>query len=69
MSTMRTDIERLQDGDRVTLFPNSLNPLHKKPVTATFAGGYFYCDGSKPEDGPDYYWRDVLEFNDGFEAI
>jgi hypothetical protein len=65
---MRTDIENLKDGDRVVLFPNSLNPLHKKPITASFHDGYFYCESSHAEDGPDYYWRDVLEFNEGFEV-
>jgi hypothetical protein len=64
---MRTDIENLKDGDRVVLHPNSLNQLHKRPISATFQAGYFYCDGSNAIDGPDYYWRDVLEFNDGFE--
>lgn len=61
-----TDLAKLSNGDRVKLFPNNENPLHKHPVLATFQGGYFYCDGSPPEDGPDYYFRDVFQFNHGF---
>lgn len=63
---MRTDFENLKDGDVVTLHLNSHNPLHTKPVRATFAGGYYYCEGTDPMDGPDYYFRDVVQFNDGF---
>ena len=63
---MRTDFENLADGARVILHPNSSNPLHNTPITATYQAGYFYCDGSDPRDGPDYYWRDVLQYNDGF---
>jgi hypothetical protein len=66
---MRTDFASLKDGDRITLIPNGLNPLHKKPIASTFQGGYFYCDGSKPEDGPDYYLRDVSQYNQGFDLI
>lgn len=66
---MRTDFENLEDGARITLFPNALNPLHKKPVIATMQSGYFLCDGSDPMDGPDYYFGDVLTYNDGFEAV
>lgn len=66
---MRTDFDNLQDGDRVTLFPNNANPLHKRAVAATYSNGYFYCDGSNPAGGPDYYWGDVLAYNDGFEVI
>lgn len=65
---MRTDFENLKDGDKVKLLPNANNPLHKKPVVATYASGYFYCEGSKPQDGPDYYFGDVLTYNDGFES-
>lgn len=63
---MRTDFDALQDGDRLTLHPNADNPLHKRPVNATFHSGYFYCDGTPPSEGPDYYFRDVRTFNDGF---
>ena len=65
---MRTDFENLSDGDVVTLHPNAINPLHKKPVTATFQGGYFYRQGTDPMEGPDYYFGNVLTFNDGFES-
>lgn len=66
---MRTDIESLKDGDRVRLFPNESNPLHKSPVVAMFNKGYFCVEGSDPFDGPDYYWRDVMVYNDGFELL
>lgn len=65
---MRTDFEKLEDGARITLYPNSSNPLHTSPIKATYQGGYFYCDDSPAIDGPDYYWRDVLVYNDGFEC-
>lgn len=65
---MRTDFENIENYTRVTLYPNSANPLHKKPVQAFFSSGYFYCDGSSPADGPDYYFGDVLKFHDGFEV-
>jgi hypothetical protein len=64
---MRTDFENIEEGTRVTLFPNERNPLHKKPVIATYAGGYFYCDGSPAAEGPDYYLGDVLAYNSGYE--
>lgn len=64
---MRTDFESLTDGATITLHPNKSNPLHKQPVNATFSGGYFYCEGSPAIDGPDYYFGDVLTYNDGFE--
>lgn len=66
MATIRTDFETINDGDRIVLHPNDDNPIHKDKVTATFINGYFYCDGSKAEDGPDYYWRDVSIYNNGF---
>jgi len=62
-------IEDLSDGDRVRLHPNASNPLHKRPVMATYSSGYFYCDGSRYEDGPDYYFGDVLTYNDSIERI
>lgn len=64
---MRTDFENLTDNQQITLHPLPDNPLHKKPVKATYAGGYFYCAGSPPEDGPDYYLGDVLAFCEGYE--
>jgi len=66
---MRTDFENIADGDEVTLHPLPSNPLHKKPIKALFAGGYFYCDGSLPWEGPDYYLGDVLAFNEGFTSV
>lgn len=66
---MRTDFQNLTDGDTVILQPNDANPIHKKPVKATFLSGYFYCEGSDPTLGPDYYFGDVLAYNDGFEPV
>ena len=68
---MRTDFETLSDGDKIKLWPTFDNPLHKYPVDVTYSGGYFYCEGSNPVDGPDYYFGDVLKYNEGFttEAI
>ena len=63
---MRTDFDKLNDGERITLYPLPDNPLHSEPVKATFASGYFYCDGSPPEEGPDYYLGDVLKYNNGY---
>ena len=63
------DVNELNDGDRVRLTPNAANPLHKKPVVATYSGGYFYCDGTSPMDGPDYYFGDVLAYNDRMELV
>lgn len=63
---MRNDFESLTDGQQVVLVPNQDNPLHSAPVKATYSGGYFYCDGGDPADGPDYYLGDVARFNVGF---
>lgn len=63
---LRTDWEEMENGTRITLYPNAANPLHKRPVLATYNNGYFYCDETNPEEGPDYYWRDVLLYNEGF---
>lgn len=65
MSELRTDLD-LENGTRVRLYPNASNPLHTKPVIATYQSGYFYCDGTPPTEGPDYYFRDVFQYNDGF---
>jgi len=68
MAELRTDFENLSDGDRVVLYPNADNPLHKKPVTVTYSAGYFYSDNAhlRPDPGPDYYFGDVLKYNHGF---
>lgn len=63
---MRTDIENLENGQIITIHPGPGNPLHSKPVKASFSHGYFYCAGTKPADGPDYYWADFLLYNEGF---
>lgn len=63
------NLQYLEDGDRVRLYPNQNNPLHKQPVVATYYGGYFYCDDSDPADGPDYYVGDVYRFNDLVEVL
>jgi hypothetical protein len=64
---MMTDIDKLENGQRVKLFPLPGNPLHRVPVFATFSDGYFCCEGSNPYDGPDYYWGDILTYCLGFE--
>ena len=63
------DLRNVEDGSRIRLAPNEINPLHKKPVLAWYSGGYFRCDGSNPIDGPDYYFRDVFEYNDVIEVV
>lgn len=68
MALLETEVRTLRDGDSVLLFPNAANPLHKGPIKATYAGGYFYCEGSDPMDGPDYYFGDVLAYNHGWQS-
>ena len=51
------------------LHPNASNPIHKRPVEATYSNGYFYCDGTSPMDGPDYYFGDVLTYCDKIEVL
>lgn len=57
------------DGIKVLLRPNANNPIHKQPVTAFYQSGYFYCEGSNPADGPDYYLGDVSAYNDSIEVL
>lgn len=66
---MRHDFSNLPDGSRILLYPRDTNPLHKKPVNATFQGGYYYCDGTPHIEGPDYYWRDVSGYMMGYEFL
>lgn len=66
---MRYDFDQIEDGARITLYPLPDNPLHSKPVAATYAGGYFYCDGTDPTEGPDYYLGDVLANCEGFTNL
>ena len=66
---MRTDFDKLSDGEKIVLYPNPNNPLHQKPVNAIYSGGYFYCDNTPPEEGPDYYLGNVLKFNFGFTSL
>ena len=60
---MRTDFENLEDGDRITLYPNDSNPLHNKPIVATHRHGYYYCDNTDPLEWPDYYFNDVAVYS------
>ena len=64
---MKTDFENLTDGAAIILHPNEDNPLHKRPIQAVYSGGYFFCKGTDPTEGPDYYMGDVLAYNDGYE--
>lgn len=66
MKAIRTDFEALEDGARLVLYPTEDNPLHKEPVAATYSGGFFYCDGTSEEEGPDYFFGDVFLYNHGF---
>lgn len=63
---IRTDFETLKDGARIVLHPRPENPLHRYPIKALYMSGYFYCEGTPAEEGPDYYTGDVLRFNVGF---
>ncbi|MBL4538307.1 MAG: hypothetical protein JKP96_06515 [Oceanicaulis sp.] len=71
MATLQTDITTLVEGARLRLHPVAGNPLHSKPATGDYAGGYFYLDRpiGKPEDGPDYYVGDVLQHCEGWEVL
>jgi hypothetical protein len=64
---LRTDFDQIADGATVILHPNAANPLHKKPIKAHNAGGYFYCEGTDHAEGPDYYLGDVLTYTHGYE--
>ena len=61
-----TNIESLEDGTRVVLRPLPSNPIHNDPVAAMYLNGCFWCDGSSPADGPDYYFGDVLRYCEGW---
>lgn len=63
---MKLDFDNLEEGRRITLHPLDDNPIHKAPVRCTYSRGYFYCDGTDPIEGPDYYLGDVLRFNKGY---
>lgn len=63
---MKDDVSKIIDGTWVILYPNEHNPLHKQPVRALYQSGYFYCEGTDPIEGPDYYLGDVLTYNYGF---
>lgn len=69
MQKIESFVHLLADGARLRLFPNASNRIHKKPIVATYSGGYFYADGSDPCDGPDYYVGDVLIYNDRIERV
>ena len=66
---MRTDFHAIADGQKVKLFPNSDNPLHSHPVIALHTGGFYYCEGTPAHVGPDYYFRDVGQYNSGYEPV
>ena len=65
----RRDFEAILDGQKIRLFPKSNNPLHKKPFIAIHQYGYFYCEGTRPTEGADYYFGDVAMYNDHFEVL
>ena len=63
---LNTNFEELEEGVCITLYPNETNPMHKKPVRATYSNGYFFCHDSDGLEGPDYYLGDVLMYNHGY---
>lgn len=63
---LRRDFQSLEDGARVVLYPDDTNPLHREPVKAIFQGGYFFCDGSTAEEGPDYSLKEAAQYTRGF---
>lgn len=63
---LQDNLEDLENGSVVILHPNKYNPIHKKPISATYQDGYFYCKGSDPLNGPDYYWGDILAYCHGW---
>lgn len=63
---MNTDFTELSNGDTVFLHPNEQNPIHQVKTKATYLDGYFYCEGTNPMEGPDYYFGDVLKYNHGW---
>lgn len=63
---LKTDFDKLKEGQRITLHPLPDNPLHSKPVRCTYVQGFFYCDGSDPIGGPDYYLGDIIKYNEGY---
>ena len=66
-TNMRTDFDKIESGQWIMLFPNDSNPLHKSPIKAFYNEGYYYCEGTDPNEGPDYYFRDVGQYNHGYE--
>lgn len=66
---IRTDFENITENARIILHPADANPIHRQPVMATHMRGYFYCDGTDPENWPDYYLGDVAAFCRGYELI
>lgn len=63
---MRTDFENLTDGASIILHPRPENPLHKRDIRSTYSGGYFFCEGTDPVEGPDYYMGDVFAYCYGY---
>ena len=64
---MKTDWDELFKSDymgAVKLYPNDQNLLYKKPVILSYSNGYFYSN-----EGPDFYFRDVADWNDGYEIV
>ena len=66
---LKTDFDKLKNGRCITLYPKEDNPLHSKPMRATYFDGCFYCHESNPEEGADYYLGDVLLYNEGYKDL
>lgn len=67
--TLRHDFENIPEDADVILHPAEANPVHREPVKAMRIGIYFFCEGTDPERGPDYYLGDVAAFCEGWQPI
>lgn len=66
MEEIRTDFENIEPNTALFLHPNESNPIHQKRIACFYDGMYFFGAGTQPEEGPDYYLGDVLQYNHGF---
>lgn len=66
---LRNDFHELTDHTEILLFPEPDNPIHDKPIKALFSGGYFWCEESPAEEGPDYFYGDVARYCAGFVVV
>jgi len=62
---IRRQFRNVPDDSVVTLYPNTFNDIHPKPVRATYSNGFFYCHDSRTRE-PDYTIDNVEEFFIGY---